>query len=169
MSIANISEPVYLVPILEQTQRNTVHRRVTPPLIEESTGSVKVLEVFRVSLGSPKSQRPDLKVRPEMARAVAVRLGVVIRSVHRVRDPADCVIRVQILCRVVAVREELLRFGPQSRDTERRIVYVDCETVCFVVILHISEDVVVHVAEELDLWLNSPIIIHIFQRRVLWE
>ena len=52
---------------------------------------------------------------------------------------------------------ELLYCRPQSLDRDRRIVDVNDKSISFVVDLHEFEDIVVNVAEELNLGLNSPI------------
>ena len=65
--------------------------------------------------------------------------------------------------------DELRGFRPQRRDRLRRIVQVDREAVRFVVVLHVSENIVVHIAEEMDLWLNSPVVLCVRKRRVLVE
>ena len=54
-------------------------------------------------------------------------------------------------------RHEFLGLWPQSRYALRRIKQIDGEAIGFVVVLHVFEDVVVNVAEEVDLWLYPPV------------
>ena len=101
-----------------------------------------------------------------MARRISIRLLEVLASILAIREPFQCVIRVNVF-RVVC--HELLGDGPQSRDGFGGIVDVDCEAVGFVVVLHVSEDVVIDVAEEMDVRFYTPVIACILQSGMLVE
>ena len=49
------------------------------------------------------------------------------------------------------------------------IVEVDGKAVCFIIIIHVAEHVVVDVAEEVDFGLNTPVVPHVRQGRVFIE
>ena len=51
----------------------------------------------------------------------------------------------------------------------RRVVEVDGEAVGLVAVLHEAEDVVVNVAEEVNLWLDAPVVLHVFESWVFVE
>ena len=67
------------------------------------------------------------------------------------------------------VLDELLRFWPQRRNAVGVIVDVDVEAVRFVVVLHPSKDIVIHIAEEVDVWFHPPVVLDVLERRVLAE
>lgn len=158
-----------LLLILEQAQRNTMHRRITPPFIEEPACPIQMLEVLRIRLRPPKRQTANFKVRPEMARAEPVRSNVVSWTVRRVRDPVHCVIGVEVVSSVVVCGEEALCFWPERGNRQRSVVQVDSKAVGFIAVLHVPEDVVVNVAEEVDIGLDAPVVIHVCERGVVRE
>ena len=55
-------------------------------------------------------------------------------------------------------RHELLGLKPERRDRLGGVVEVDGEAVGFVVVLHIAEDVVIDVAEEMDVGFDAPVV-----------
>lgn len=59
--------PVDLGLVLEETQGNAVHRSISPSLVEETSGTVQVVEIILVSLAAPKVDVCNLKVTPEVA------------------------------------------------------------------------------------------------------
>lgn len=65
--------------------------------------------------------------------------------------------------------EKLARLGPERRDTLRTVVDVDIKAVCFVVILHPSEDIIVDIAEKVDVGLDAPVVLDVLERWVLTE
>ena len=160
MLVANVAEPVDLALILKQTESDTVHRRITPALVEEASSTVEVVEVLAVLLAAPEAQVADLEVRPEMARRIAVRLLVVLRPPLAIFEPFARIVGVYVVWMVV---EELLRLRPQCRDTLGTIVDVDVEAVGLVVILHPCKDIVVDIAEEVDVRFDPPVVLHTFQ------
>lgn len=155
-----------LAGILKETKSNAVYGGVTPALVEKATGAVKVVEVVFVGLTAPEVHVCDLKVAPEVACRVAVRLAVMLRALLLVCEPVERVVGMLVLG---VLSQELFSLGPQGRDRLRRIVEVDGEAVSLVVVLHKAEDVVVDVAEEVHLGLHSPIILHVLQGGVFVE
>lgn len=101
-----------------------------------------------------------------MTGRVAIRLPVVVWSPVLVCQPFHGV-RLRLL--VLVLRQELDRLGPQSRNRLRAIVKVNREAVGLVVIAHVAEDIVIHIAEEVHVGLNTPVVLHVEQRRVLVE
>ena len=92
----------------------------------------------------------------------------------RVMDWPSLVIRHPVLCviwmKIFRMRlEESLRLGPQCWNALRSVVKVDRETICLVVILHVTEDVVVDITKKVDLGLDAPVILDVFERWVLVE
>ena len=51
----------------------------------------------------------------------------------------------------------------------RRVVEVDGEAVGLVAVLHKAEDIIVDVAEEVNLWLNTPVVLHVLEGGVVVE
>ena len=94
MLIANVPEPMNLILVFKQTQRNSVHRRVAPPLVEEPSGSVQVVEICCISFAAPEIEGGDLEVGPEMAGGVAVCFLLVAGPVLAIRQPLHGVVGV---------------------------------------------------------------------------
>lgn len=67
------------------------------------------------------------------------------------------------------LRNELCGLGPQGRNRCRRIIKIDRKAVRLVMVRHVSEDVVIYVAEEMNLGLDSPVELHIRKRRMFIE
>lgn len=80
-----------------------------------------------------------------------------------VLQPIHSVVLVYI---VMMLGQELDRLWPESRYAFRRIVEIDGEAVGFVIVLHITKNVVINIAEEVDLRLNAPVPSGISQGRV---
>ena len=97
MVITDILEPVNPTGIQEQSQRNSMHRSITPSLIKEPTSPIKVVEVIFVGLRPPERHIRDLEVCPEMARAVPVGLEVDVWPPHVVHEPSHCVVAREVL------------------------------------------------------------------------
>jgi hypothetical protein len=79
--------PVNLTRILKETQGDTMHRRIAPPLIEEATSAVQMSKVIFVRLPSPEAEIGDLEIAPEMAGTVSSRFLVVFRPPLTVDQP----------------------------------------------------------------------------------
>ncbi len=84
--------PMHFTRILEQSHRNTMHRRIAPSLVEEPARSIQVVEVILVSLTAPETHIRDLEVAPEMAGRVAVRFHVMLWSPRTVAQPIHRVV-----------------------------------------------------------------------------
>ena len=166
MLVANVTEPMDLALILKQTKCDTMNGCVTPALIEEAASTVEMVEVVAVFLAAPETQVADLKVGPEVAGRVPICLLVVLWPPATVFQPLARVVRVYVVGVVV---EKLLRLRPECRNTLSAIVDVDVEAVGLVVVLHPRKDIVVDIAEEVDIRLDSPVILHVFKCRVLAE
>lgn len=166
MLIPYIAEPVDLTLILKQPQRHTMHRRVAPALVEEPARTVKMVEELAIRLAPPETQVADFEVRPEVAGGVAMCFVCVFRTALVVFEPLAGVIWVD---EVRIVLEEFLGFGPERGDAVGAVVDVDVEAVRLVVVLHPGEDVVVDVAEEMYVGLDAPVVLYVFERRVLAE
>lgn len=150
--------------IFKQTQSNRVNRRITPSLVEESTSAVQVLEVCLVLVTPEEIQVTDFKVRPEVAGGVTISILGVVRPQLVIRQPFHHV----VIGDVGGVRgNELLGLRPELRDTLRRIEQVDGETVCGVAVLHVPENIIVDIAEVLDLRLHTPVVAVVLEDRVL--
>ena len=125
-----------------------------------------MVEIVLVRLAPPKLHVCNLEITPEMACTISVRLFVMLWPGFTVNQPLHCVVLVKELW----VRSEKFdRLGPERRYRLGRVVQIDVETVGFVVIFHVSEDIVVDVAEELDFWFNAPVVTDVFQCRMMVE
>lgn len=143
-----------------------MHGSIAPSLVEEASCAVQVVKVFLVGLTAPEVQVCDFKIAPEMAGAVAVCLVVVLGPSVLVGEPVHGVVLVEV---VVMAGEELDGFWPEGCNRLGRVVEVDGEAVGLVVVLHEAEDVVVDVAEEVDVWLDAPVVLHVLQGGMLVE
>lgn len=152
--------------IFHQPQCNTMHRRVSPPLIEESSRPIKMLEIIFVPLGSPKLHICNLKIAPKMTCTVSIGFDVVVRPPLAIDNPLSRIIWMLVFR---MRRHKFLGLGPQRWYTLGCIIEIDGETVSLVVILHPAKDVVVYVAEEMHLWLNAPIVAYVFEGWVFVE
>lgn len=139
---------------------------ITPAFVEESTGAIQVLEVRFVLFAAEEVKIADFEVGPEVAGGVSIGALGVLGTGHVIRNPLPHVV-------VAEVRriggEESLSLGPKGRDTLWCVIEVDGETVGLVAILHVSEHIVVDVAEELDIGLNAPVVAVACESRVLVE
>lgn len=158
--------PVNLTSVLKQSQSNRVHRCISPPLIEESTRAIQMVEVRLVRRTPPEVHIANLKVAPEMARRVPIRDPMMVRPSFVVLQPLD---RIPLRQPLAVLRHELPRLRPQACHALRVVVQIDGEAVGLVVVLHPREDVVVDVAEEVHVRLDAPVVPCVEQRGVLVE
>lgn len=140
--------------------------RIAPSLVEEASRTVEVLEIVLVRLAPPELHVSNLKVAPEVAGGEALGLSVVLRPPDVIDNPLDSAVLVQI-ARVVG--QEFGRLGPQGGQSVRIVVEVQGEAVRLVVVLHVAEDVVVDIAEEMDLGLDAPVVADVLERGMLVE
>lgn len=150
----------------EKTNAEGVDGSITPALVEESTGAIQVLEVRLVLFAAEEVEITDLEVRPEVAGGVSIRGLGVLGTSHVIRNPLPHVVVAEVR-RVGG--EESLGFGPKGRDTLRCVVQVDGEAVGLVAILHVTEHIVVDIAEELDIGFDAPVVAVVFEGRVFVE
>lgn len=143
-----------------------MHGRIPPPLIEEPPRPIQMVEIILVRATPEKLHVGDLEVAPEMTGRVTVCLFVVLGPALLVFEPGP---------RAVGCGFQVLRvglgeahgFGPEGRHRFGVVVQVDGEAVGFVAVLHVAEDVVVDVAEEMHLGFDAPVIADVFQGRVV--
>jgi len=81
-------------------------------------------------------------------------------------DPIFRIVRMQC---VRMFCQEFFGLWPEGRDSLWGVVQVDCETIGFITILHVPENVVVNVAEKMNVWLYSPIVLRVCQSFVFVE
>src|SRR5271154_1294494 len=112
-------------------------------------------EIVLVCLAAPEPQIRDLKVAPEVACAIPVCFVVVVWSSLTVHQPLQCIVWMKVfgMC-----RKKLNRFGPQGGQRIWGVVQVYVKAVRFVVVLHITEDIIIDVAEKLDFGLDAPVV-----------
>lgn len=155
-----------LARVFKETQSDTVNGRVTPALVEEATGAVQVVEIILVGLAAPKVHIANLKVAPEVACRITIGILGVVGTAGLVRQPVHGAVLVHVLG---VFGQELFGFGPQSRDGGRGIVQVDGEAVRLVVIVHVAENVIIDIAEEVHVGFDAPVVLCVGQGRVLVE
>ena len=155
-----------LTRILEKSQRNTMHRRIPPPLIEKPSSPIQMIKIILIRLTPPERHIRNLKIAPEMARRVAIRLHVMFGPPRTIRQPPHRIVVVQIFW---MLSNEFCRLGPESRNRLRSIVEVDREAVGFVAVGHEAEYIVINVAEEMHFRLHAPVELYVCERRVFVE
>ena len=161
-----IDVPVHVVGIREEANTERVDWRITPAFVEETTGTIQVLEVGLILLATEEVHIADLKVGPEVAGGVSAATLGVLGARLIIRDPLPHV----VLAQIRRVRsQELAGLGPKGLDGLRGVVKVDGEAVGLVSVLHVAEYVVVNIAEELNLGLDAPIVTVLLERGVLVE
>lgn len=130
-------------------------RGVTPSFVEEATSVVEIVKISRIFIAPEEVHVANFEVGPEMAGRVSVGIAGVFGSELIVSQPCHHV----IIGQVGRIRgEELLCRWPKFRDTLWCVEKVDRETVCLVAVLHVPEDVVIDIAEKLDLGFNAPVV-----------
>lgn len=139
---------------------------IAPPFVKEAPSTVEMLKVILIWLAAPKLHVGNLKIAPEVTRAVPTRLLIMTRPPLTILYPIPCVIFVQIF-RVLG--NKLFCRCIQSGYRLWRIVKIDSKTIRLIVVLHPTKYVVVNVTEEVYFWLDAPIVASIRQRGVLVE
>lgn len=164
--LSRLNSPMYLARVLEETERDTMHRRITPPLVEETSSTVQVIKVVFIRLTPPEFHVGNFEIAPEMTRRITVGLLVMLGPAKAVGEPIQGVVLMEVFG---VLGQELDRLGPQGRDGLGRIVEGDGEAVRFIVVLHVTEHVVVDVAEEADVRFDAPVIPRVLERRMFIE
>lgn len=140
-----------------------MHGRVSPSFIEEPPTPVKMVKVIGIRLAAPKLHVRDLEIRPEVTCRIPVRNFIMLRPPFAIFQPRSRITVVVFQILRMRVQEfECLR--PQRRHRGGGIVEADCETVGLVVVLHVAEDIIVDIAEEMHLRLHAPVIPRVGER-----
>ena len=158
--------PMDLALVLKQPQRDTMHRRIPPSFIEETTRSIQMLEIVFIGFGTPEIHVSNLEIAPKMTGAVSLRFYIVFRPPLAIHDPLFRIVLMQVLR---MGRHEFFCLWPQGRYGLRRIVKIDGEPVGLIVVIHPAENIVIYVAEEVYLGLYAPIVANILKGRVFVE
>lgn len=152
--------------VFKQSKSNAVDRGIAPALVEETTSSIKMVEVVLVRLAAKEVHVRDLEITPEMTCRVALRSFVMCWSALIVCEPLNSAVLVQV---IRMVGKKLDGFGPQGRQGLGFVVESNSEAIGLVVVLHVAEDIVIDVAKEVDFRFNAPVPSHILQGRMLIE
>lgn len=139
--VTNVPEEPDLVLGDEHGDAEGVDRGVSKALVIEATASVEPIEILLVGLAAEEVEVADLEVGEELA-------VVVITVVARVEQPVKVGFRMDELW--VSVDEGACA-GPQGRKGTGVIEDVHVEAVFHVVVPHETKNVVVDVAEEVNL------------------
>ena len=130
--------------------------RITPSLVKKAASPIEMIEIVFVGLTSPKSHVCNFEVRPEVAGRISVRFLIVLRSPFAIHQPLHSILLVQIFG---MERKKLDSLWPQSRYTTWGIIKIDGETIGLIVIEHITENIIIDIAEELNFRFDSPIVL----------
>ena len=160
--------PMNLTLILKQPQRNRMHRRIPPPLIKEPARPIQMVEIILIRLTPPKLHVSDFEIAPEMTRRISIRFFIMFRSALLILQPRSRILGVVFQVFGVGFGETHC-FGPQRGDGFGIVVEVDGEAVGFVVVLHVAENIVVNVAEEMHFGFDPPVVAYVFEGRVTVE
>jgi hypothetical protein len=155
-----------LILILKQSQPNRMNRGITPSLIEKPTRAIKVFKVSLIRLSSPESHIGNLKVRPEVTSRVTICLAIMFGSILTIRKPPHGVVWMNIFR---MLRKKLQSLRPKSFNRFRGVINIDNETIALIIIFHVTENIVVNVAEEVDTGFYTPVPPIVLERRVVIE
>lgn len=87
-------------------------------------------------------------------------LDIVVGASLVVYQPGHSIILIQVLW---MSGQEFDGLGPERRYGFWRIKKVDVEPIGLVVILHVSEDIVIHITEELNLGFHPPVVLSVLK------
>jgi len=147
MLVSDISKEPDLAFRHEHGHAQSMNWRITESFIVEPASTIKPLEVFLVRFAPEEPQITNLEVREELAI-------IVVTPVEWIKQPVQICLRMyQLRMRV----DETHRPAPQTRETARIIQNIHRETIFDVVVAHEAEDIVVDVAEVVDVWLDAPV------------
>lgn len=128
---------------------------VSPSLIKEPTSVIQMLEIVFINFASPKIHARNFKITPEVAGWVSIGLLIMPWPPGVVFQPFSSVVRVLIFW---VGSQKFHRLWPEGLDAFWGVVQVYGEAVCFVVVFHVAENIVVYVAEEVDFGLHAPVV-----------
>ena len=141
MLISYIPEEPYFALRHEHGNTQSMYWRISKSFIVEASTSIQPIEVSLIRLAAEKIKVTDLKVREELA-------VIVVSAIVGVKQPVQVGIRMyQLWMRV----DERAGARPEGGKRASVIEDIHIKAVFHVVIAHESEDVVVNVAEEVDL------------------
>lgn len=139
--VSNISEEPYLALRYEHGHTQSMYRRISKSLVVEAASSIQPVKVSFIRFAAEEVQIPNLEVREELA-------VVVVSAIVGVKQPVQVGIRMYQLWMGV---DERASARPERRKGASVVEDIHVETVFHVVIAHEAEDIVVNVAEEVDL------------------
>lgn len=157
--VSNISEEPYLALRYEHGHTQSMYRRISKSLVVEAASSIQPVKVSFIRFAAEEVQIPNLEVREELA-------VVVVSAIVGVKQPVQVGIRMYQLWMGV---DERASARPERRKGASVVEDIHVETVFHVVIAHEAEDIVVNVAEEVDIRLNPPIPVKILEPWMLVE
>ena len=161
MLVANVAEPPLAVLRQEHGNAEGMDGRVTEPFIEEATAAVEPVEIRLVAVGAEEIQGSDLEVGEELAVIV-----VTASSAVGVKQPIEVSVRVDEFRMCV---DEGAGAGPERREGAGVVEDVHVEAVFEIVVAHEAEDVIVDVAEEVDVRFDAPVPVEVAEAGVLVE
>ena len=141
MLVSYIPKEPYLVLRHKHGHAQSVYWRISKSLVVEASSSVQPIKVSFIRLTAKEVKVTNLEIREELAI-------IIVSAVVGVEQPVQVGIRMyQLWMRI----DERAGARPERRERASVIENVHVETVLHVVVAHEAEDVVVNVAEEVDL------------------
>ena len=141
MLIPYVPKEPYLAFRHKHGHAQSVYWGVSKSFVVEASTSVQPIKVSFISLTAKEVKVSNLKVREELAI-------IIVSAVVGVEQPVQVGIRMyQLWMRI----DERAGARPERRKRASVVENVHVETVLHVVVAHEAEDVVVNVAEEVDL------------------
>lgn len=141
MLVSDISKEPYLALGHEHGHTQSMYRSISKSLIVKASSSIQPVKVSFIRFAAEEVQISNLKVGEELAI-------VVISAIVGVKQPVQVGIGVYQLWMGV---DERAGARPEGRERAGVIKDIHVEAVLHVVVAHEAEDVVVDVAEEVDL------------------
>lgn len=141
MLVSNIPKEPNLALRYEHSHTQSVYRRISKSLVVEASPSIQPVKVSFIRFAAEEVQVTNLEVGEELAI-------VVVSTIVGIKQPVQVGIRVYQLWMGI---DERAGSRPEGRKGASVIKNVHVETVFHVVIAHEAENVVVNVAEEVDL------------------
>ena len=145
MLVSNISEEPYLALRHEHSHTQSMYGRISKSLIVEASSSIQPVKISFIGFAAEEVQVPNLEIGEKLA-------VVVVSAIMGVKQPIQISIRVYQLWMSV---DERSGSRPEGRERAGVVEDIHVETVLHVVIAHEAEDIIVNVAEKMDLERNS--------------